>query len=159
MAVTRKTRSLRQRRGFTLVELLIAAAIIVTLAGMAIPSLARAREFARVGKAISEIQTLDLAIARYQLDQGQLPTTLGQLGPDVPTVDPWGSPYQFLNFTGINGNGQMRKDRFLVPINSTYDLYSMGPDGRSRPPLTARDSRDDIIRANDGAYVGPAVGY
>jgi general secretion pathway protein G len=55
--------------------------------------------------------------------------------------------------------GKVRKDRFLVPINSTYDLYSMGADGRSVGPLTAAMSRDDIIRANDGAYVGLAEGY
>jgi general secretion pathway protein G len=55
--------------------------------------------------------------------------------------------------------GQVRKDRNLVPINSRYDLYSMGADGRSVPPLTAQESRDDIIRANDGGYVGLAAGY
>jgi general secretion pathway protein G len=47
----------------------------------------------------------------------------------------------------------------VVPINTDYDLYSMGKDGKSQPPLTAKDSRDDIIRANDGAYIGPAEGY
>jgi general secretion pathway protein G len=44
----------------------------------------------------------------------------------------------------------------VVPINSDYDLYSMGKDGESVPPLTARASRDDVIRANDGAYIGLA---
>ncbi len=53
----------------------------------------------------------------------------------------------------------MRKDRFLVPINTDFDLYSMGRDGKSTPPLTAAASRDDIIRANGGAYIGPAKGY
>ena len=55
--------------------------------------------------------------------------------------------------------GQARKDRFLVPINSDYDLYSMGPDGGSVPPLTAALSRDDIIRANNGDYFGLASGF
>ncbi len=53
----------------------------------------------------------------------------------------------------------MRKDKFLVPINTDFDLYSMGEDGKSVPPLTAKASRDDIIRANDGGYIGPASGY
>jgi len=44
----------------------------------------------------------------------------------------------------------------MVPINSDFDLYSMGKDGRSVAPLTAKDSRDDIVRANDGGYVGLA---
>lgn len=49
-----------------------------------------------------------------------------------------------------------RKDRFQVPINSDFDLYSMGPDGQSKPPLNTPVSRDDILRANDGAFYGIA---
>jgi general secretion pathway protein G len=74
-------------------------------------------------------------------------------------MDPWGNPYQYLNLTGGAPPGQARKDKFLVPINSTFDLYSMGPDGESQPPLTAEASRDDIIRANDGGYLGRASEY
>ena len=55
--------------------------------------------------------------------------------------------------------GQARKDRFLVPLNSDYDLYSAGKDGKSRPPLSAQMSQDDIVRANDGAYIGLASQY
>jgi general secretion pathway protein G len=57
---------------------------------------------------------------------------------------------------GPGSIGQARKDRNLVPINSDYDLYSVGPDGRSVPPLTAHHSQDDIVRARNGAYIGPA---
>ena len=53
----------------------------------------------------------------------------------------------------------MRKDKKLVPLNSDYDLYSMGPDGESKPPLTAKASKDDIVRANDGEFVGLAERY
>jgi general secretion pathway protein G len=35
----------------------------------------------------------------------------------------------------------------------------MGPDGRSKGPLTAKDSRDDIILAADGAFVGVAADF
>ena len=52
-----------------------------------------------------------------------------------------------------------RKDRFLVPINSDYDLYSKGADGESVAPLTAAKSQDDIVRANDGEYLGLASRY
>ncbi len=55
--------------------------------------------------------------------------------------------------------GQARKDRFLVPINSDYDLYSKGQDGESVAPLTAKKSQDDVVRANDGAFVGLAVNF
>ncbi len=47
----------------------------------------------------------------------------------------------------------------MVPINSDYDLYSKGPDGASQGPLTAKASRDDIIRANNGRFIGPVALY
>lgn len=52
-----------------------------------------------------------------------------------------------------------RKDRKLNPLNSDFDLYSLGKDGLSKPQLTNRDSLDDIVRANDGAFVGLAANY
>ncbi len=64
--------------------------------------------------------------------------------------------------TGAGGGnvvGQARKDRFLVPINSDYDLYSLGKDGRSVAALTAKDSRDDVVRASDGAFIGLASNF
>jgi general secretion pathway protein G len=60
---------------------------------------------------------------------------------------------------GCSTPGGARKDRRLVPINSDYDLYSVGKDGQSSPPLTAGQSQDDIIRASDGGFVGPASTY
>ncbi len=67
------------------------------------------------------------------------------------------------NNGGNGGNGGSppgaRKDHFMVPINTDFDLYSMGPDGASVPPLTARASRDDIVRANDGQFVGRASDF
>jgi len=60
-----------------------------------------------------------------------------------------------LSLTVEGVNGKRRKDHSLVPVNSDYDLYSMGPDGKSKPPFTARDSRDDIVRAANGGFIGP----
>ena len=75
--------------------------------------------------------------------------------------DPWGRDYQFLNFSspapGVNG--KIRKDHNLHPLNSEFDLYSLGKDGRSQAPLTARASNDDVIWARDGGFVGLAEDY
>ena len=75
--------------------------------------------------------------------------------------DPWGNPYQYLNLSDpkLKGKGQARKDHNLVPINSDFDLYSMGKDGASVSPLTAKASRDDIVRANNGRFIGRAKDY
>jgi general secretion pathway protein G len=63
------------------------------------------------------------------------------------------------NGNGGCGSGQPRKDHFLHPISSDFDLYSMGADGQSVAPLTAQKSRAAIIRANDGSYYGLASNF
>jgi general secretion pathway protein G len=144
--------------GFTLIEIIVSLAIIGILAGIAIPSYVGYIDKARNESAISDIQAISLKMTGYYADNTKYPDSLADVG-YATYLDPWGNPYQYLNIQTAKNKGQMRKDRFLVPINSDYDLYSMGPDGQSTPPLTAKASRDDIIRANDGAYVGPASGY
>jgi general secretion pathway protein G len=88
--------------------------------------------------------------------QDTLPDDLSGIG-RAGKLDPWGFPYVYYKFPTGNGNpGGARKDRFLVPVNSTYDLYSIGPDGASSPPFTAAKSQDDVVRASDGDYIGLA---
>ncbi len=57
------------------------------------------------------------------------------------------------------GVGGARKDRFLVPINSDFDIYSMGQNGQTVAPLTAPKSHDDILRASDGGFYGLAANF
>ena len=148
-------RMIGEENGFSLVELLIVAAMLATLVSIAVPIYARALDSARMAHAIAEIQTLQKEIFLYEMQTGDLPLTLEDIDRENLT-DPWGTPYEYLNFSGVKGKGKLRKDRFLVPLNSRYDLYSKGSDRDSKPPLTAKASRDDIIRANDGSFVGPA---
>lgn len=141
--------------GFTLVELLITIAIILTICAIAVPNLLAALEQARMAKAVSDIRAIGDEVEEYELVNNRYPTTLADINRDK-FPDPWGNPYQYLNFADTKGKGAMRKDRFLVPINTFFDLYSMGKDGQSVPPLTAKVSQDDVIWANDGDYVGKA---
>lgn len=152
--------------GFTVLELLVVLALISVLSAIALVLYRDAIHKARVARAIAEIRAIEKLLARRELDTGALPQDLGAVGWNHP--DPWGNPYQYLEFSsaargGGDGRGGLpgraRKDRNLVPLNTTYDLYSLGPDGQSRAPLTARVSRDDIVRAADGAFVGVAAEY
>ncbi len=151
-------RGFGDNRAFTLLELLIVMAIMITLAAMGIPAFADALEVAYVGRAIGDIRTLQTEITRYEVQLGKLPDLLQDVGV-TDMLDPWGNPYQYLNFDNVQGQGQKKKDKFLVPLNSTYDLYSMGKDGSTSSALTANASQDDIVRANDGAYVGLGSQY
>jgi general secretion pathway protein G len=73
--------------------------------------------------------------------------------------DPWGNPYQYVNHDDKASRGKWRRDKNIVPINTDFDVFSMGKDGDSRPPLTAKASRDDIVRANNGRFTGLASEY
>ena len=143
-------------RGFTIIELLAVVAIIGALATIAIPRIQESVEKARIARAIGDIRAI-----QTDLDgQDSLPADLAAIGRSA-LLDPWGNPYQYLRFN-IKAHGHpagARKDRFLVPINSTYDLYSMGEDGSSTAALTAKASRDDVIRANDGGFIGLATKF
>ena len=69
-------------------------------------------------------------------------------------------PNQYLNIAAAGpGNGAVRKDGKLNPLNSDFDLYSVGADGESMGPLSAVKSRDDIVRANNGAFIGLGEDY
>ncbi|MEA3230406.1 MAG: prepilin-type N-terminal cleavage/methylation domain-containing protein [Thermodesulfobacteriota bacterium] len=146
------------RRGFTIVEVMLVVAMIGILAGIAIPSYSSYMQRVKEKKTIVDITLISDEIDKFKEDNLALPPNLAAL-PNIPLLDAWGNPYQYLDFGTVSGVGAMRKDRFMVPINSTYDLYSMGADGRTATPLTAAISRDDIIRANDGQFVGLAVQY
>jgi general secretion pathway protein G len=146
------------RNGFTLIEILLVMAIVGTLSAIAVPKFHDAVDKAKVARAIEDISALQADVIGYAAGHDSLPVSLVQAGRGAMT-DPWGNLYRYVRFDPKGGVGQARKDRFLVPINSDFDLYSMGKDGQSAPGLTAKPSRDDIIRANDGSFIGLASNY
>ena len=148
----------RRRRGLTLPEVLIALAILGVLMVIALPIHADYKERIRIAQAIIDIKEIDVKLQHYRLDNPAFPDDLAAVGM-AGKLDPWGRPYQYLNLGSIKGKGGARKDKNLVPINSDFDLYSLGKDGVSSPPLNAKGSRDDIVRASDGRFVGLAADF
>ena len=144
--------------GYSLVEVLIVIAIIVTIAAIAVPNYSECVNNARVVCAISDIRKIQTEIDVYMVGSNALPKSLDDLNLE-DTMDPWGNPYQYLVINGRKTMGSCRKDRSLVPLNSDYDLYSKGRDGESKPPITAKPSQDDIVRASNGSFIGPASNY
>ncbi len=144
--------------GFTLVELMLTLAVAGILAAIAVPTYQSYRLKVQDAQAEMDITKIDGLIALYYQSHDQLPTSLSDIG-DGALLDPWGNTYHYLDFAGLKNRGQVRKDRNLVPLNGDYDLFSAGPNGTWQPPITANSSQDDIIRANNGTYVGLAANY
>ncbi len=141
--------------GFTILELLVVTVIIGTLSTMVAPSLQRARENAQVAAAVVEIRIIEAELAIYREINFQFPVSLAAID-RAGMVDPWGFPYVYAVVTGPGG---ARKDKFMVPLNTDYDLYSVGADGESAAPLSAKKSKDDVLRALNGGWVGLASDF
>ncbi len=164
----RYRRRAKRYLGFTVVELSLSVAIVGTIAAIAVPKLHDAVYLAQVARAIGDIRALQVELVGHET-HGSLPEFLSQIGRG-DMLDPWGNPYVYMNFGtsaaldqhwgGTEGaTGKPRKDRLLVPLNSFYDLYSIGKDGETDEDLQADKSHDDVVRANDGGYIGLASKY
>ena len=157
-AAAREPATARRRRGFTVIEIMLVVAILGVSAAVALPAYANYRERVRIAQAVTDIKGMGAQITSYALENRALPDTLSDIGRGG-MLDPWGNPYQYTNLETAKGKGSARKNKNLVPINTDFDLYSNGKDGDSASPLTAKASRDDIVRASDGRFVGLASDY
>jgi general secretion pathway protein G len=146
---------LARARGFTLIELVLAVAVTAILVAATIPMYANYKYNAQVSQATVDVGVLQYKIDSYYTVNNQYPAALTDLG-IAPPVDPWGFPYRYLNHALVNGKGSIRRDKSLNPLNTDYDLYSVGADGQSKPQITQAESLDDVIRAGNGGYVGLA---
>jgi general secretion pathway protein G len=145
----------RRPAGFTLVEAVIVLMILGLVIAVALPAYDRYIERARVAETIVAVGEISKGIRKWEMAKGALPDSLGEAGYGTYT-DPWGYPYEYLNLRTSKGNGQARKDKKLSPLNSDFDLYSIGRDGLTAASLGNKASRDDIVRARDGAFIGTA---
>ena len=145
-------------RGFTILEMAIVIAIAGVIIAITVPRMQGYIDRNRVATAIVEIGEMSAKIRQYEVSKAVLPDTLDDVGYGG-RVDPWSQPYEYVNLRTSPASVKARKDQNLKPLNSDYDLYSIGPDGLTAPSLTNAKSRDDVIRARDGQFIGTAAEF
>lgn len=174
-----------KHQGFTLIDLLITTSIVGVISMISVSSYNGYIDTTKNSQAASQIRSLAFLINDYAEDYGYYPNNLSDIG-NENLKDPWGNFYVYLNLRSQSDDGDdedgnkdqhdshddhhdsdddkidigaARKDGSLVPINTKFDLCSIGKDGKTKPPLRAKESHDDIIYANDGAYIGLAESF
>ncbi|MDH4265480.1 MAG: prepilin-type N-terminal cleavage/methylation domain-containing protein [Deltaproteobacteria bacterium] len=144
-------------RGMTLLELIIAAFIISTLAAMAYLGYQDFHYKGQITQAGADVAQISGKLYLYYSQNAAFPPTLTEIA-ENNRLDPWNNPYDYWPITGVKGQ-KVRMDRNLHPLSTDFDLYSRGRDGATALQLTVKFSHDDIIRANNGKFIGLASKY
>ena len=164
-----RSRYRKSGSGFTAIEILIALAIISVILAIGLPTYSEHRKRVLIAEAAKDIVLISQRLEKYHSFNYRYPEYLDDMGLDMQ--DPWGNDYQYLNLADVDpdsgtvqagGKGPKptpRKKQNLKPLNTGYDLFSMGEDGVYMSNVSHKTSLDDIIRADDGAFVGAAADY
>lgn len=91
------------RRGFTLIEIMVAVVIIGLIASLAVPSLNRARQNSQNAAVINDLRTFAAAFETYAMMYGQWPTDVSR-GVVPPNMAEWLSVHTWSGTSPIGGN-------------------------------------------------------
>lgn len=123
--------------GFTLVELLVALAILAVLVGVVSVSILDRPNEARITAAKTQMRTLKLAIGLYKTDTGRYPTQAQGLEALVrkPTAPPVPDNYRgegYLDSLQVPADPWKNPYIYLIPGRSgePYEILSYGSDGQ-----------------------------
>lgn len=121
---------MRNRKGFTLIELMLVVIILGILVAMVVPRLVGRGEQARKQAAEADIRSnIALALDLYELDNGKYPDKLEDLltDPGESKASNWNGPY----LKRKPQDPWSREYNYKTPgqHNADYDLYSFGGDG------------------------------
>lgn len=153
MHIFRRMSTSSARAGFSLVELITVVGIVGVLATIAIPAFTQYITLTRNKRCIADIRTIDKAITAYILERNTLPASLADVGMSNQ-IDPWGRAYEYSNLSLGGATPIQASDGTDLNGNDSYDLFSKGVDGVCSVVYDVPASQDDIVRYDNGSYVG-----
>ena len=138
-----------RRNGFTLVELLIAVAIIGIVAAIAIPALTSSLQRARQKRTMGEMRTIATAISAYATDYPFMP----KVGPGTADVlAPYLVPTYVRHMTSLDG---WQRPIYYEAVGMDYTVRSFGANGVEQTSLKfgPTTSFSDNIVVSNGVFV------
>lgn len=131
--------TLSLQKGFSLMEIMIAVAIMGILAGVGIPMYSSYLKNARMKRTESTLALFKNEINRYNADTGRYPRALDDLidkpDADSPLSKKWQGPYIDVKGGGLPEDAWGQDFVYELTPGGThpYELYSYGPDGEDAP--------------------------
>lgn len=138
-------------------EMVMTVSVVLLMFALVIPAAREIVNKTRSDNVVVDLEKIQTDISDFMLINRRLPDSLTEIYGDIPR-DPWGNEFNYLNIADGDESVKfkVRKYKFIKNLNSDYDLFSEGIDGESVQPLTGKSSHDDIVRAKNGLYIGPA---
>jgi type IV pilus assembly protein PilA len=161
--VASKNKSANSKRsaGFTLIELLIVVAVIMIIAGIAIPNFIRSKMRANEAGAVANLRTITTASVVYNTTYGVgFAPSLAALGgnPSAPSASQAGLIDSVLS-SGIKSGYTFTYTVLAVDVNGNAQAYSVTADPITPGTTGERHFYTDqsaVIRENLTATAGPS---